>query len=60
MIMKKAYHIKLCFKNPKLNFCSSIDDMTREEIKEDLIGEIFNFSFKNEGFATCIDVHFKD
>lgn len=58
--MAKTYHIKLCFENPKLNFYSSIDDMTREEIKEDLIGEIFNFSFKDEGFSTCIDVHFEN
>jgi hypothetical protein len=56
--MNKVYHIKVCFENPKLNFFSSIDDMTKEEIREDLIGDTFNFSFKNEGFATCIDVVF--
>lgn len=57
--MAKNYiHIKVCFENSKLDFFSSIDDMTKEEIKDDLIGEVFNFSFKNEGFATCIDIKF--
>lgn len=56
--MGEHIHIKVCFENPKLDFYSSIDDMTREEIKEDLIGEVFNFDFRNDGLATCIDVLF--
>lgn len=56
--MRNWIHIKVCFENSKLDFCSSIDDMTKEEIKEDLIGEVFDFSFKDEGKAVCIGVDF--
>lgn len=42
-------HVKVIFKNSIFNFHTCIHDMTAEEIREDLIGNTFNFSFKGGG-----------
>lgn len=51
-------NVKLIFKNPKFNFHTTIPSSTVDEIKEDLIGSTFNFSFKGGSIETCIDVEF--
>ena len=48
--------VKLHFKNPKFNFYTTITNATIEEIKADLIGSAFDFSFKGGDIETCIDV----
>jgi hypothetical protein len=53
-------YIKICFKNSELDFFTSIENLTEEEIKEDLIGTTFDFSFKNRGRETCINVVFQE
>ena len=50
--------IKLIFKNPKFNCSTTISNSTMEEIKADLIGSTFDFSFKGGSLETCIDVQF--
>ena len=49
-------YVKLIFANPKQNFCTSISDMTADDIKKDLIGASFDFSFKKQGIGVCVDV----
>ncbi|TCL62499.1 hypothetical protein EV196_11341 [Mariniflexile fucanivorans] len=59
-IKTKSHHIMVCFENPKLNFCTSFSNMTKKEIRNELIGETYNFCFKGQGMATCIDVVFQE
>ncbi len=46
----------MIFQTPKFNFYTCIPDMAVEEIREDLIGDTFNFSFKGGRLETCIDL----
>ena len=50
------FHVKVIFENPTFNFCTTISEMTKEEIIEDIIGDTFNFEFKGGGLETCINV----